>query len=91
MRIATRGSLPRSAFLALAALFVSAAPAHVHPHVFAEARLDVLVNPDQTVKSLRHLWRFDARTGRPHFPEGYTPVTRYPVMLEGGQIFVRVR
>jgi ABC-type uncharacterized transport system substrate-binding protein len=59
MRIATRGSLPRSAFLALAALFVSAAPAHVHPHVFAEARLDVLVNPDQTVKSLRHLWRFD--------------------------------
>ena len=38
-----------------------------------------------------HLWRFDARTGRPHFPEGYTPVTRYPVMLEDGQIFVRVR
>jgi nitrite reductase/ring-hydroxylating ferredoxin subunit len=38
-----------------------------------------------------HLWRFDARTGRPHFPEGYTPVTRYPVMLEDGQILVRVR
>ena len=34
-------------------------PASVHPHVFAEARLDVVVNPDQTVKSLRHLWRFD--------------------------------
>ena len=27
--------------------------------MFAEARLDVTVNPDQTVKSLRHLWRFD--------------------------------
>jgi nitrite reductase (NADH) small subunit len=38
-----------------------------------------------------HLWRFDARTGRPHFPEGYTPVTRYPVKLEDGQILVRVR
>jgi ABC-type uncharacterized transport system substrate-binding protein len=31
----------------------------VHPHVFAEARLDVQVRPDQTVESLRHLWRFD--------------------------------
>src|SRR5690606_23511750 len=31
----------------------------VHPHVFAEARLDVMVNADGTVKSLRHLWRFD--------------------------------
>ncbi len=37
----------------------SAAPAFAHPHVFAEARLEVMVNPDQTVKSLRHLWRFD--------------------------------
>lgn len=45
--------------LSLAALLVSTAPASVHPHVFAEARLDVVVNPDATVKSLRHLWRFD--------------------------------
>jgi ABC-type uncharacterized transport system substrate-binding protein len=45
--------------LGLAALFASTVPASVHPHVFAEARLDVVVNPDQTVKSLRHLWRFD--------------------------------
>ena len=43
----------------LAALLASTIPASVHPHVFAEARLDVVVNPDQTVKSLRHLWRFD--------------------------------
>jgi ABC-type uncharacterized transport system substrate-binding protein len=40
-------------------LLISTLPARVHPHVFAEARLDVVVNPDQTVKSLRHLWRFD--------------------------------
>jgi ABC-type uncharacterized transport system substrate-binding protein len=52
MRIAT------TAF-GLAAFLASTGPASVHPHVFAEARLDVVVNPDQTVKSLRHLWRFD--------------------------------
>ncbi len=45
--------------LGLSALLASTAPAFVHPHVFAEARLDVVVNPDATVKSLRHLWRFD--------------------------------
>lgn len=44
---------------AAAMLLGSSAPALVHPHVFAEARLDVVVNPDRTVKSLRHLWRFD--------------------------------
>ncbi|MFU0505448.1 DUF1007 family protein [Pseudaminobacter sp. NGMCC 1.201702] len=44
---------------ATAMLLASTAPAWVHPHVFAEARLDVMVNADQTVKSLRHLWRFD--------------------------------
>jgi ABC-type uncharacterized transport system substrate-binding protein len=51
----------RAAILATALAVVcgSAAPARVHPHVLAEARLDVMVNPDKTVKSLRHLWRFD--------------------------------
>lgn len=51
----------RMALLATATttLLISTLPARVHPHVFAEARLDVVVNPDQTVKSLRHLWRFD--------------------------------
>ena len=44
---------------AMTATLVSTGPASVHPHVFAEARLDVTVNPDQTVRSLRHLWRFD--------------------------------
>ena len=36
-----------------------AAPASAHPHVFAEARLELSINPDGTVKSLRHVWRFD--------------------------------
>ncbi|WP_353644799.1 DUF1007 family protein [Mesorhizobium sp. WSM2239] len=51
----------RAAILAsaLALVLGSSAPARVHPHVFAEARLDVMLNPDKTVKSLRHLWRFD--------------------------------
>jgi ABC-type uncharacterized transport system substrate-binding protein len=37
----------------------SVGPAQVHPHVFAEARLEVTVNPDNTVKAMRNLWRFD--------------------------------
>jgi len=45
---------------ALAALLACTVPASVHPHVFAEARLDVVLGPDhQTVTALRHLWRFD--------------------------------
>jgi ABC-type uncharacterized transport system substrate-binding protein len=49
----------RTAMIAIAGIVASTGPASVHPHVFAEARLDVSVNPDDTVKSLRHLWRFD--------------------------------
>ncbi|HHZ07691.1 MAG TPA: DUF1007 family protein [Rhizobiales bacterium] len=45
---------------ALAVLVGSTVPARVHPHVFAEARLDVVLSADRTaVHSLRHLWRFD--------------------------------
>lgn len=41
-------------------LLASAGTAGAHPHVFAEARLDVVLTPDrQSVKSLRHVWRFD--------------------------------
>jgi ABC-type uncharacterized transport system substrate-binding protein len=49
----------KKAMVAIAATLVTTGPANVHPHVFAEARLEVEVNPDQTVKALRHLWRFD--------------------------------
>lgn len=36
-----------------------ATPAYVHPHVFAEARLDISIKPDGTVEKLGHVWRFD--------------------------------
>lgn len=56
MQVRTRMAILASS---IATLLVSTGPASVHPHVFAEARLDVVVNPDRTVKSLRHVWRFD--------------------------------
>ncbi|MER8823956.1 DUF1007 family protein [Mesorhizobium sp. M0815] len=43
----------------VALLLASAGAANAHPHVFAEAKLDLTVGPDRMVKSLRHLWRFD--------------------------------
>jgi ABC-type uncharacterized transport system substrate-binding protein len=46
--------------LGAAVLLASTLPASVHPHVFAEARLDVMLSSDhRNVHSLRHLWRFD--------------------------------
>lgn len=51
--------LAASALAVPVMLAASTLPARVHPHVFAEARLDVVLNPDQTVKSLQHVWRFD--------------------------------
>ncbi|MGE0500421.1 MAG: DUF1007 family protein [Rhizobiaceae bacterium] len=46
--------------IVLAAACLAAGPAAAHPHVFAEARLDVMLTPDRDgVRSLRHLWRFD--------------------------------
>ncbi|WP_455190007.1 DUF1007 family protein [Foliimonas ilicis] len=48
------------AAMTLAAMLCSTSAARVHPHVFAEARLDVVLAEDgKSVKSLRHLWRFD--------------------------------
>jgi ABC-type uncharacterized transport system substrate-binding protein len=43
----------------LAAGLAFSTPAYVHPHVFAEARLDITINPDGTVQKLGHVWRFD--------------------------------
>jgi ABC-type uncharacterized transport system substrate-binding protein len=36
-----------------------AQPALAHPHVFAEARLEVDVTADSAIKALRNVWRFD--------------------------------
>lgn len=35
-----------------------------------------------------HQWRFDPRTGRSCWPEGYTRVAQYAVKVEHGQILV---
>ena len=44
----------------LLALLSGTVAAVAHPHVFAEARLDVMISPDgRKVEALRHLWRFD--------------------------------
>jgi len=50
-----------AATAALGALAATATggTAAAHPHVFAEARLEVAVSPDGTVEALRHVWRFD--------------------------------
>ncbi len=52
-------SRPAAFALAAAVALFNPTPAMVHPHVFAEARLDVVVGSDGNLKSLRHLWRFD--------------------------------
>ena len=56
--------MKRSATQALRAVLLvgiamSAAPALAHPHVFAEASLEVAVDAHGNVEALRHLWRFD--------------------------------
>lgn len=44
---------------AIAALLAFASPALSHPHIFAEARLDVTVDQNRNVETLHHVWRFD--------------------------------
>lgn len=56
MRLGRRTILAVSS---IAALLAPVPAVHAHPHVFAEARLDVAVGADGTVESLKHLWRFD--------------------------------
>lgn len=51
-------SWSRSLLLAAAATAIPL-PALAHPHVFAEASLQVTVAPDGTVRQLGHVWRFD--------------------------------
>lgn len=44
---------------AFAGLAASGGTALAHPHIFAEARLEVVVSDEGTVESLRHVWLFD--------------------------------
>ena len=47
-----------ASLVAASALVGGVAPAGAHPHVFAEARLEVVIG-DDGVSELRHVWRFD--------------------------------
>src|SRR5690606_40211105 len=50
----------RSIISAAAALLLASMPAALsHPHVFAEANLEVAVAANGSVEALRHVWRFD--------------------------------
>ncbi|QBE58851.1 DUF1007 family protein [Brucella melitensis] len=53
-----RRSFVRSAAIALLAGCLPTL-AHAHPHLFAEARLELTIAPDGTVQQLAHVWRFD--------------------------------
>lgn len=48
----------RLALLALP-LALGASQATAHPHIFAEARLEVVAGDDGTIAELRNVWRFD--------------------------------
>lgn len=48
----------RTLFLGAVALAATAAPAFAHPHVFAEARLEIATDGAK-IEALRHVWRFD--------------------------------
>lgn len=50
--------LPAKIFAA-AAVAAIASPVSAHPHVFAEATLEVTVDQQHQVQSLGHVWRFD--------------------------------
>ncbi len=50
--------LSAAVLLAAPVVFI-ASPAMVHPHVFAEAKLEITIEPNGKVGKLSHVWRFD--------------------------------
>ena len=46
-------------FLIAGAALAAPAAALAHPHIFAEARLEVVAGEDGTITELRNVWRFD--------------------------------
>ncbi|SDU36598.1 DUF1007 family protein [Stappia sp. ES.058] len=47
------------AAIAMLAMLLSAAAALAHPHVFVEARAEVVFDDQKRVHAVRHVWRFD--------------------------------
>ncbi len=48
-----------TALIAVLQLLIAVTTARVHPHVFAEAKLEITVEPNGKVVKLSHVWRFD--------------------------------
>jgi ABC-type uncharacterized transport system substrate-binding protein len=53
------GTMSGTATATIAVLLSLSVPAFSHPHVFAEARLEVVIDGGRQVQALRHVWRFD--------------------------------
>ncbi|WP_291008610.1 DUF1007 family protein [Hoeflea sp.] len=51
--------MPRLPALAALAVLLAPAPALAHPHVFADARLEIETSADGHITELRNVWRFD--------------------------------
>ncbi|MFP5077137.1 DUF1007 family protein [Rhizobium sp. YIM 134829] len=51
--------MPASSYTLAAALSLLPLPALAHPHIFAEARLEIVSSDNATVTELRNVWRFD--------------------------------
>lgn len=51
--------LRRLGYGAAGAVVAFATPALSHPHIFAEARVEIVAADDGTLKELRNVWRFD--------------------------------
>ncbi len=52
--------MKKALILATAAVLVAGAPAFAHPHIFAEARLEIVSDDaGNQVQELRNVWRFD--------------------------------
>src|ERR1700754_3796458 len=57
---ATRtGRMRNSTFILAGALCLAPAAAFAHPHIFIEARLEVVAGPGGNVQELHNIWRFD--------------------------------
>ena len=52
-------SLKARVVLLATPLCLVTSPAMVHPHVFAEAKLEISIEPNGKVGKLSHIWRFD--------------------------------
>src|ERR1700712_3462363 len=53
------GRIRKSTFILAGAFCLAPVAAFAHPHIFVEARLEVVAGPDGNVQELHNIWRFD--------------------------------